>query len=614
MPKHVIAIIIAITDKAQTAWRLGLSNILRVMVYRLGVKTGLNPVKRLIATAPTGPFFYRPTTLKNLPAREGWWAYAEAFGQKLTALDDTPPNWHQHVFSQKTVVADEPWWQIPDFDPEIGDIKAIWESSRFDWVLALSQHAANGNRAALIRLNTWLSDWLQHNPPYLGVNWKCGQEASIRVMHLAMAAVILDQATHSPSALLQLITLHLQRIAPTLNYAMAQDNNHGTSEAAALFIGGSWLRLCAQPAGQRWEKLGRHWLENRVARLVERDGSFSQHSVNYHRVMLDTLSIAQCWRQQQNLPEFSARFYQRANAATQWLYSLTNTQTGDAPNLGANDGARLLPLTDADYRDHRPSIQLAAALFQQRLAYSQLGFWHTPLQWLNVMLPTQTLPLPQSQQFDDGGYAVLRNANAMALLRYPRFRFRPSQCDVLHVDFWVGADNILRDAGTFSYNSAPDDQDYFPSIAAHNSVQFDGYDAMPRISRFLLGRWPKAVNVTWQVTAQNTAASAAYSHWRGAYHRRELTLSDNRLCVHDHLNGFAQQAILRWRLQPGDWRNDNGVWCLGRYRLTVESDVPIAEQRIVDGSESRYYLQRQTLPVLEITLQQPGTITTVVTF
>jgi len=40
----------------------------------------------------------------------------------------------------------------------------------------------------------------------------------------------------------------------------------------------------------------------------------------------------------------------------------------------------------------------------------------------------------------------------MALLRYPRFRFRPSHADVLHVDLWVDAVNVLRDGGTFSYH------------------------------------------------------------------------------------------------------------------------------------------------------------------
>ena len=94
-----------------------------------------------------------------------------------------------------------PWWQIPDFDPRVGDIKTIWEASRFDWVLTCAQHACHGDPVGVERLNTWLADWVANNPPYLGPNWKCGQEASIRVIHLAVAALILDQHRRSMPAL-----------------------------------------------------------------------------------------------------------------------------------------------------------------------------------------------------------------------------------------------------------------------------------------------------------------------------------------------------------------------------------------------------------------------------
>ena len=74
-----------------------------------------------------------------------------------------------------------------------GDIKLIWEQSRMDWVLAFAQRARNGDQKSLGRLNTWLVHWLEKNPPYFGANWKCGQEASIRVIHLCCAALILGQ-------------------------------------------------------------------------------------------------------------------------------------------------------------------------------------------------------------------------------------------------------------------------------------------------------------------------------------------------------------------------------------------------------------------------------------
>lgn len=50
----------------------------------------------------------------------------------------------------------------------------------------------------------------------------------------------------------------------------------------------------------------------------------------------------------------------------------------------------------------------------------------------------------------------------MAMLRYPRFRFRPSQADALHLDLWLEGRNLLRDAGTYSYNTESAWLSYFP--------------------------------------------------------------------------------------------------------------------------------------------------------
>ena len=126
---------------------------------------------------------------------------------------------------------------------ELEDIKTVWEASRFDWAISFAQLASQGDLKSLDQLNIWLDNWCEKNPPYFGLNWKCGQEASIRVIHLAIVAVILGQDKRPLPNLIELIKTHLLRIAPTIRYAIAQDNNHGTSEAAALFVGGAWLRI-----------------------------------------------------------------------------------------------------------------------------------------------------------------------------------------------------------------------------------------------------------------------------------------------------------------------------------------------------------------------------------
>lgn len=610
-----------LATKLRTAFALGLPNIARAASYRLGVKMGFNPVRRMQAAVPIGPFFLalpRGATAPA-PALTAWQNSAQLFSHWPIAVTAGPPDWLANPLTGQRVAAPERnWWQIPDFDPAVGDIKLIWELSRMDWVLALAQRARQGDAEALDRLNAWLVDWCTNNPPYKGPNWKCGQEASIRVMHLAMAALILDQVLAPTQGLKDLVRLHLQRIAPTVQYAMAQDNNHGTSEATALFIGGSWLTKQGVTEAARWERMGRHWLENRAVRLIGTQGSFSQYSLNYHRVMLDTFCMAEVWRRQLALPAFSGRWQARALAATQWLRHMINESNGDGPNVGANDGARLLQLAGTAYRDHRPTVQLAMALFAGQSAYATEGPWNHGLEWLGVPMPLTQAPQTCSYTADDGGFAVLRRGGAMAMLRYPRFRFRPSQADALHLDLWVDGDNLLRDAGSYSYNTEPQWLNYFGGTASHNTVQFDEREQMPRLSRFLLGDWLKT---DWlqslKEDAQGVHFGAGYRDNRGGTHRRHISLEDALLRVEDDVTGFTRKAVLRWRLWPRDWQLDGApdaprlVSKQNRKQtLTVRSSKPIVRCELVEGWESRHYMEMTKVSVLEVEVEESCSMVT----
>ncbi|MBI3804171.1 MAG: heparinase II/III-family protein [Nitrospirae bacterium] len=599
--------------KARTAYALGLPNIFRVTVYRLSLFFGLNAVRRLKARSLKAPFFNPMLVATKAIPPIAWQDQAYLFGWfPVVWTGEVCPDWHKNQISgSRAAGQDRPWWEIPDFDPKVGDIKAVWEASRFDWVLAMAQRAAAGEASEWVRLNAWLEDWCQANPTYLGPNWKCGQEASIRVMHLAMAALISDQAEKPCESLLDLVEAHLLRIAPTVRYAMAQDNNHGTSEAAALFIGGSWLVRSGRSGAEHWEELGRYWLENRAGRLIEPDGSFSQYSVNYHRFLLDTFSMVEVWRRHAVLKPFSSMWQARAAAAARWLAAFVDLDSGDAPNLGANDGARLLPLTDTDFRDFRPSVQLAMVLFTESRVYPAEGIWNVPLRWLGVSLPEAVAETTPSRLFNDGGYARLRRGRAMALLRYPRFRFRPSQADALHLDLWVSGENLLRDAGSFSYNTDEHWINYFSGTSGHNTVQFDDHDQMPRLSLFLFGDWLETRElVPLEKTDQAVSCGAGYRDRFGVAHSRKVRLESNALIVRDEICGFKRKAVLRWRLRPGSWKVEGNVATDGKHAISVKANVPMIHFNLIQGWESRYYLQKAPVPVLEVEVSEPGVLTT----
>lgn len=583
---------------------IGPANVVRVLAYRLGLRFGIHPVQRIRAALPeNGPFFANDAMpIRDRAAPAHWRDEALLFGAHRAAIGNDPPVWTRDPLDDDsaphpgTLV---PWWLIGDFSH--GDIKRVWEFSRFDWVMTFAQQARTGDASAAARLESWIGDWARKNPAYYGPNWKCAQEASIRVLHLSVAALILGEEAYPSAPMRALVDAHIQRIEPTLSYARAQDNNHATSEAAAIFVAGAWYHFAGISGAEALLRRGRALLERTVARLFAADGSFSQYSLNYHRVALDTLSLVEVWRQHAKVEPFSPTWQARAAAAAEWLRAMVDPQSGDAPNLGANDGANLLPLIDADFRDHRPSVQLAYALFGSARAYPP-GPWDGALKWLGVDVPEAVRPLPQRAIFDEGGYAVLRQGKAMAMLRYPRFRFRPSQADALHVDLWHDGTNLLRDGGSYSYNTDARWIDYFGGVQAHNTIQFDGAPQMPRLSRFLLGDWL----ATEARGETSDGFTAAYRHRAGWRHRRAVALGDG-LTVTDTVAGFAREARLRWRLAPGDWRIEGDTVTNGHHCLSIRADVPLALE-LVQGWESRRYFERTTLPVVEATVGNPGRI------
>ena len=608
-------------SKLKVAYSLGIWSIFYYLKYRLILKLKVNSIFKTNRIIPKGPYFHSikknlnqsliPLKLnKSFPLLFGRWTYF--------VPTSSPKCFFNPFTGKKSTKYKSNWWKIPDFDEEIGDIKIIWELSRMHWVVALAQRASQGKKKSLEMLNFWLDDWCLKNPMYQGPNWKCGQETSIRVINLAIAALILRQINSSEDSLLRLIEIHLERIEPTLDYAISQNNNHGTSEAAALFIGGSWLHLRGFSNGKRLENLGRKWLENRAKKLIGNCGSFSQYSLNYHRLMLDTFCITEVWRQNLNLPTFSKIWLDRMILATKWLQMMVNSFNGDGPNIGANDGAHLLQLSDKKFRDFRPSVQLAMAIFVGKSSYDSSVFKDDTLCWLNIKLPKVIEKSVSNYMADDGGYCVFKNDTMMAVMRYPRFNFRPGHADALHFDFWLGSLNILRDGGTFSYNSGIKWINYFGGVESHNTIQFDNRDQMRRLSRFLYADWLKTSYIKPLYKSENFIKfEAGYKDSYGAHHLRKIIFSKQTIEISDKISGFTNIAVLRWRLMPAKWklkRMSNKVSLQLseplHFSLDIETSMDIKRLEIVKGWESKHYLEKTKIPVLELEVKDFGRIIT----
>lgn len=593
-----------LATKLRTWRRLGLRNLGRVAIYRTALRLGLHPVQRLRRRPAMPPYFSAAAVpdaaLADRPPER-------LFGHLPVGSLEIPVAWTRNPLNDAGPDLALPWWEIPDFDSTVGDIKTIWELSRLGWVIGMAQ------RNELAGLDALLADWSRANPPFRGPNWKCGQEASLRVLHLVAASLILGTDGSSLPGLLDLIELHCARILPTVAYAAAQDNNHGTSEAAALFVGGHLLIRNGRETGQTCAAEGRRSLEERISRLVLKDGTFSQYSTNYHRLMLDTVGFAEAFRRRIGAGVFSANFCERMASAARWLADMVDPDSGDVPVLGANDGAHVLNFGHHAYREYRPSAGLALALFVP----GDLRFANAASRALESLGVTagggQRIPeAPQvvAAMLNDGGFLHGRVEKAFVLFRFARFAFRPSQADLNHIDLWVTGENFLRDGGTYGYNQGDRWIGYFGGIASHNSIQFDGLEPMPRLGRFLLGDWPDSEVAEADYEHGDVLLTSAYRSAAGARHSRTIRLAANSLEVRDEIEGFDHEALLRWRLVPANWETiGTGCFTSAKMRIAItDRDGQPIESQLGVGYESRHYLELTELPVIETRLTKPGAV------
>lgn len=608
----------------KTLYKLGLGNVAYVAWYRFTLKSGLRKhrfqQRNFVAD---GDFFSATKPRLDFPEEwksklltdadlilEGQLPYYSFHWKQV----GSPPDWFLNPFTgSRYPDVQNHWTEFPDFHPEVGDIKNVWEASRFGWVVTLARaYAVTGDEDYRNRLNTWLSDWVNRNPLNIGPHWKCGQEASIRLFNLMNAAFILNQHTHPLPALVEFVQASLERISKNIRYAIAQDNNHGTSEAAGLLIGGWWLQsvdLKKSDKGKKYAAQGRHWLENRVKKLITDSGSFSQHSVTYHRVALDTLCFAEFWRKTWNEPSFSEHFYSKARAATDWLYQVTDQVSGDAPNLGSNDGALLLNAHGCDYRDFRPSLQLASKLFFEASWLDDSGHYE-PLYWFN-QLSKKGIQNPPKKEFSCHGYATIHGDETWALIKWPWYTFRPSHNDVLHIDIWHKGKNIIYDSGTYSYNPGIDSKIDLKSVHYHNTVSFDNREQMPKLSRFLLTNWLKP-----ETEGLNEESSGQATSWKGSYvdsfgnrHMREVAFTENQWIISDTLSGNFKQAVIGFNLNTEKYRLNGGKVMTSDFIVHPPDGQ---EVKVTESMASLYYQEIHKIFRLEVLVTNPGTYVTVI--
>jgi hypothetical protein len=382
------------------------------------------------------------------------------------------------------------------------------------------------------------------------------------------------------------------------------------SEAAGLITAG--VLLSGHPKAEDWFQSGWNIFNHAVQRQIAKDGTYVQHSTNYHRLMLQTALWVQsvgasCGK---DLPRPTL---DRLAAATRWLLDLLDPSSGQVPNLGHNDGAYLLPLTSTGFQDYRPVIQAASRGFLGMPALTP-GPWDEMSLWFglteNLILAPQTKsPAPnflqsgvetigkklQSRRRKNKSKEIkmiLREDDSWTSLRAVHYAERPGQCDQLQVELWWKGQNLALDAGTFSYNASAPWENALANTNVHNTVQIDGQEQMQKSGRFLWLEWAQAGYIAAESDAHHICAEHSGYDRLGVRHRRKLSyLGPNHWQVFDslipvHASPEHHSAVLHWLLPDLPWELHGTT-----LRLKTNNGILSLRLALADHTTAQTYVQ-----------------------
>lgn len=459
-----------------------------------------------------------------------------------------------HVYSNRLH-----WTQIPDFDPSMGDIKYVWEKSRFGFLQTILRFDAAWKSDSSDWVFSRIDSWIANNPVNQGPNYRCSQETSLRVFNWTLALYFYKDSIHLTAERFEKIIFsiywQLRHIKSNIQFSrIAVRNNHAITETLALYTAGLLFPFFKESSD--WKRDGKKWFEEEILYQIYEDGTYLQFSFNYHRVVIQLLtwafSISRIHKD-----SFRMDVYQRAHQSLKLLTACQDQISGALPNYGANDGSLFFNWNDSSFRDFRPALDaLHYALTETNLYQNSFE----DRQWFGVAGQDQRFSSiaihDGTASFTRGGIYTFRSKSLLIFIVCVNYRDRPSQADNLHMDVWYQGNNFLRDAGSYRYNTDASLVKYFFGTESHNTVMLGDSDQMEKGPRFIWFGWSKAIASVWSTVGESSAfegSVAMTQKGKAVIHKRriEINASAHSLTVIDKVQG-NETAIMRqlWHIDP----------------------------------------------------------------
>nr|WP_315362825.1 heparinase II/III family protein [Cytobacillus firmus] len=499
-----------------------------------------------------------------------------------------PINWHYSPITKKMVEKSLKWYQIPDFDPERGDIKAVWEASRFTHFFYFSRaYMITKDRRYYEAFSNQINDWIRENPYPYGSHYKCGQEATLRMINTLITYAVFKHfrmiTSKDEENVKMIVEGSYKKVLSNFFYAhKCIKNNHTLSEITGLIIG-AWA--CEDDKNM---KKAYTLLDKEIYKQFLPDGGYRQYSFNYQRFALQLmeLNFKLSGRTKQDL---SNRSKELIKSSANLLYQMQD-ESGDVPNYGSNDGALIFPVTSCGYRDFRPVVNTLFAIIDGSRLFEH-GNYDEEILWFSDKdindFPIKEIPRVSSS-FHKSGFYSLRNENGFLMVVLQNFDSRPAQMDQLHIDLWHKGINVFCDSGTFSY--ATDIGKKMSLTSAHNTSVILGKEQMKKRGPFLIYDWTKCEKAEH---ADDSFIGVMKS--KNDYsHTRSINKIEHGYLITDYVVGDGETCEFYFHTPCDVAKVEGGFELYKNSKLICSINTP-GEIEIIKAYRSLYYLRKEEI-------------------
>ncbi len=487
--------------------------------------------------------------------------------------------WHADMHSGDRWDPDAYYADIePAAYPGGADVKVPWEVSRFQHGVWLGQaYVLTGEEEYATEVVRQICDWIERNPPLLGVNWTCTMDVAIRVVNWLWALGLIDGskalADGAAESIYSSLRWHGRHIMLNLENRGRFSGNHYLSDLAGLLYLGCLLPSTRET--EWWRRYALRHLEREIVNQVGPDGVDFEASTAYHRLVTEIFSSSAVLARTRGY-RFSTEYMARLEKMVEFVMYLTKPD-GTVPLIGDNDNGRLHRLKvwhepSREWSDHRYLLAIGGVLFDRDDLATAAGdeweeaYWLLGDEALRRRDATRALAHEphRSRAYPDAGIYVLRHDDHYMVVdagsNGQKGNGGHAHNDTLSFEVYAGSRSWIVDPGTYVYTADYDARNRYRSTAVHNTVMVEGEEqcAFARERLFAMDEDIDVEVERWIVSDDYdliVASHGGYGRlWSGVRHRRTVLMAHTERVwiVRDEILGASGlQCQANLSLAPG---------------------------------------------------------------